>query len=627
MTIGNFRILGAKSVPSLLDKINRTDIVDDLVSGGTGAPLSAEKGKALKVLIDTEAGSRVSGDLAIIGTATAAFNTLGKAEAVVAANKTAADTAITDLQNTVNNTITTAITALESADTALGVRIDAEIADRQAAISNEAATRTAAIDSVSATIAQEVIDRQTAVSNLSASVTAADTVLQTNIDAEVAARTLAVATEVSAREAAVATVDSKIDAEVTARIAAVAGVQTALNAEVANRTTADGAHDLRLSALETGYAVGAKFKGAVANLAEFDAFVEAEMEAGWTYIVDSGSTGSTDVYVVLMDNSGEYQPVGWTTKSVKWMMDASDVTNAVSTERTQRQSADTQLQNNINTLDAKVDGNKTLADASIATLRGDMKVADAAEATARSNGDAALQVAIDAEVTNRQTAVAAVQANLDAETLARESAVSSEASSRISADTALQANLDAEIAARTAAVTAESDARIAGDAAQTTALNTEVAARQAADTAEADARTAADTALSGRLDVIEGDELVAGSVRNALLDAKKHADLYIPMPQLEGADGTLLVVGNTVSLTYAPHRGLNGVDMGEVVAYAPDGQSLMVSVSNVVGNVLTLSESTVNEYDGWQVKVRYWFINADQGGSGVGVAGEGGAGA
>lgn len=626
MAIGNFRVLGAKTVPNLLDKVNRLDIVDDLTSGGTGAPLSAEQGKVLKGVIDTETGSRVSGDLAIVGGASAGYNTLKKVEDVVVANKASAESGIADLRTEITGTINVAIANLQSEDVVINARIDTEVSDRETAVSNEETARISAVSTVSSALSQEIADRTGADASAKVAYEAADVILQNNIASEATARQLADSTEASARQADVATLNGKVNTEIAERIAAVSGVQAAVNTEVTNRTSADAAHDLRLSSLETGYATGTKFKGAIADLAAFDAMTEADMEAGWTYIVANGSTGSTDVYVILSDASGEYVPTGWTIKSVKWMMDASDVTNLVTIERTQRVAGDSQVQNNVNTLDAKVDSNKTLVDSAVATLRTDMENANAAASTGYINADAVIQASLDAEISNRQTAVAATDANLATEIAAREAAISAEAGARTVAIDAVQANLDAETTARSLAVTAESEARSNADAAGATALTNEITARQNADSSEQTARIAGDVALSGRLDVVEGDELVAGSVRKALFDAKKYADLWIPMPKLEGQDGSLLVVGDTVTTTYVPYRGLDGISMGEVILYAPDGQSMMVSVQNVVGNVLTLAVGLTGEYAGWSVKVQYWFVNADQGGSGVGVAGEGGAG-
>ena len=627
MPIGNLRILGPKSVPNLLDKINRVEIVDDVISGGSGAPLSAEQGKQLKLLGDSEAASRIAADLAIIDSASAGYNTLGKVETVINNLDAAYKAADTALDTKLTNDINTAVVSINSDIASANTRINTEILDRQTADSNETLLRQTADNNLQSALTAEETARIAADSAMDTAYKAADVILQNNIDANFTSVTNSLSTEETARIAADSTLDGKIGTEAAQRIADISNVTASLNAEVSNRTTADSALDLRLSAVETGMATGAKFKGGVAALSDFDAMTEADMEAGWMYVVDSGTGGSRDLYVVVADVNGDYVPATWSAKSLVWLMDYADVTNVVTIERTQRIAMDTQLQNNITTLDTKVDSNKSVLDSAIATLRTDMGSAVSAEETARINADASLQGNIDAEVSNRQTADNTLQSAITAEETARIAAVSAEAATRDAEDIAIKALLTAEETARIAAVSAEATARSNGDAVNAAAIAQEVTDRQAAVSAEETARVNADTTLSGRLDVIEGSELVAGSVKKALLDAKSYADLWIPMPQLEGQDGVLLVVGDTISTTYAPYRGLSGIAMGEVIIYFADGQSAMVSVASVAGNTLTLASSVAGEFDGLQAKVQYWFVNADQGGSGLGVAGQDGAGA
>jgi hypothetical protein len=155
------------------------------------------------------------------------------------------------------------------------------------------------------------------------------------------------------------------------------------------------------------------------------------------------------------------------------------------------------------------------------------------------NGDElAFASDLDAEVIRAQAAEAALQAEIDAEEAARIAAVSAEASARESADSVLQANIDAEAAARAAAVSAEAAARTSAIAAEASAreaadsalqanIDAEAAARAAAVSAEAASRASADSALSGRLDTLEGNAAVEGSVAKAEADAKAYADQKI----------------------------------------------------------------------------------------------------
>jgi hypothetical protein len=472
MPIGNLRILGPKSVPNLLEKINRVEIVDDLTSGGSGAPLSAEQGKQLKLSVDTEASNRVAGDLAIIDSASAGYNTLGKVEVVIKDLDSAYKAADAALDTKLTGDINSAVAGLTADIDAVEAKVDAEVLNREIAVSNEALLRSTEDSNLQGAITTEETARIAAISALDSAYKAADVILQNNIDTNFTSLTNSLSTEEASRIAADNTLDGKISTEKTERIADVGNLTSGLNAEISNRTSADSALDLRLSAVETGMATGAKFKGGVASLSDFDAMAEADMEAGWMYVVDSGTGGNRDLYVVVADTTGDYMPSTWSAKSLVWLMDYADVTNVVTIERTQRIAADTQLQNNINTLDAKVDSNKSVTDAAIATLRTDMENADSAEATARQNGDATLQAGLDAEVSNRETAIAAVSASVTAEETARIAAVSAEAATREAEDTAIKALVTAEETARIAADSAEATARQNGDAVNADAIAT-----------------------------------------------------------------------------------------------------------------------------------------------------------
>lgn len=621
------RQLGNKSVPKLLEKVNYTDIVTDF-SGGTGAPLAAEVGKTLYVQVNKETSDRINGDLAIIDGASAEFSTLSKIETVVKANKADVEQKITDAIALEDGKIATEATTRQAGDDALTTALNQEIADRGTAIGNEAQARQSADASLQSAISQEASDRSSAVSAEQLQRETADSALQANLDAEVLARKGADDTEKAAREAADTMLDGKIGQEKIERIADIQNVNSAIVAEQNSRVSADSVIDSRLSAIESGMATGAKLKGSVDTLADFDAFVESEQQEGWFYKVKNGTTGTSDVYMVANSYNGsyDYQPAGWTSKGFIWLMDFADVTNAVNTEKTARVAADTELDGKITLLGGVVASNKSVLESSISTLRTDME-----------NADSVLDQKIYTEINDRTTAVTneanariadveTLTTNLDKEVSDRQAAITLEASTRLSADTTLQGNIDAEAAARQAAVSNEATARQNADATLQSNLDAEVTARQEADSTEASTRLAADNALSARLDVVEGSDTVDGSIKKALLDAKKYVDNYVPVPMLEGIDGTLLVVGDTVTLKYAPHRGLNGVAMGECIVYLENGDSVMVTVLNVVGNVMTLATSQTGEYAGCSVKVQYSFINADQNGAGMGVAGEGGAG-
>lgn len=667
----NFRQLGNKTVPKLLEKINYTDIVNTF-AGGTGVPASAEIVKSLYMQTNTETQDRINGDLAIIDNASINYSTLFKIETVIKALKASSTQELQDAVASLQSNIDNETTARTLADTALLNAINQEISDRtsaisaeetariaadaaeklarETAISAEASARTTADNSIISSVAQEVSDRQAAVSNEALARETADNALQANIDAEQLAREGAITSEAEARIASDLVNSNAITQEKIERQADIAQTNSALTVESNARIAADSAHDLRMSALESGMATGAQLKGTVDTLADFDAFVEADQKEGWFYKVKTGTTGTSDIYMVATayNNAYDYKPSTWTTKGLIWLMDFADVSNAVSIEKSERVLADNELQGKITLLDGKVDSNKSVTDSAITLLRNDMN-----------NADNVLDTKISTEATDRATAVTneanariaaddALNTSLSNEISARETAVSNEASTRAAADTVLQENITAEQVARQTAITNEINARTTAvsdeAAARIAADNTEKSARETADTLlqsnidaeaaarvtavsnEAAAREAADTEINGKLAVIQGNNLTEGSIAKALLDAKVYADNYIPVPMLEGTDMTLLVVGDTVTLTYAPHRGLNGIALGECIVYLENGDSVMVTIVNVVGNVVTLATTLPGEYAGCPVKIQYWFINADQNGAGMGLSGEGGAG-
>jgi hypothetical protein len=622
-----FRQMGNKSVPALLAKIDSSSIVNTF-DGGTGAPASAEIAKTLFTQVNTETSNRINGDLAIIGSASADYATLAKIEAVILANEIATAQAIVDAAGAAAGDLDSEIAARIAADTALSNTLTQEIADRTSADTAETSARVSADNGITSTIAQEVSDRAAAITAEASTRSTADIALQDNINAEILARAGAVTAEKDAREASDLVLDGKITTEATARIADVSNVNAAIVLETSSRVAADAAHDTRMSALESGMATGAQLKGTVATLADLDAFVEAEQTEGWFYKVTTGTNGSSDIYMVASSYNGayDYTPVGWTTKGFIWLMDYADVTNTVTVEKNERILADTELNGKITLLDGVVASNKTVIEATVATLRTDM-----------TNGDSVLNSKVDTEIADRTTAVtneanirsaadSVLTTSISDEVTARQGAITLEATTRSEADAVLQTAITNEVTARSTAVTNEASARVAADGILQDNVDAEIAARVLAVSNEVTARGDADTVLGNRLSVVEGTELVDGSVKKALLDAKKYADLYIPVPMLEGVDGSLLVVGDTVTVTYAPHRGLNGIAMGECIVYLANGDSVMVTVLNVVGNVITLATSVADEYAGLAVKIQYTFINADQNGAGMGVAGESGAG-
>ena len=147
-----------------------------------------------------------------------------------------------------------------------------------------------------------------------------------------------------------------------------------------------------------------------------------------------------------------------------------------------------------------------------------------------------------------QESASNVAADLATEISARQSAVSSEASSRVSADNALGIRVDNEISARQSAMSSEQSAResadsglsgrlnivegsdsVAGSVAK--ALKDAKAYSDSAMASEVSTRGSADSAMQGRLNIIEGAESQSGSTRKALKDAKDYTDAQMDIEQ------------------------------------------------------------------------------------------------
>jgi len=564
-----YRKLGNKSVPKLLDKVDRIDIVDDKTAGGTGVPASAESVKSVYQDVQAEISARVQQGIDLKGGASVGYNTLKKIEDIVVANKSELEGDIAGINAVATDAIAAEASARASADSILQGNISQEVSERATAISNEASSR------------------QTA-----------DGVLQANIDAEVSARTSAINNEVSARQVAVAGVQSNLDAEVAERTASVDTLTTSISNEVTARQNADSSLDARISNVESGMVAGVILKGEVNTLDDFNSMVEADVVEGWAYKVKSGTTGTNDVYVCIdgaTPSDNTFVPTGWVSKSFLWLMDYADVSSAVQVEKSRALAKEAELQANIDLNTSTIATNKTLAENARTALQTNLEAADLA-----------ITNALNQEIADRQTAV------------------SNEASLRTSADNAIQASLDDEISNRISAVSNEASARQSADDILTTAIATEATNRASAILAEETARISADNALDARLDIVESDELTAGSIAYALRMAKTYANLWIPVPFSEGIQTPLIIANDSVTLAYNPYGGIKGImPRQEIVVYLANGETAIYNISTVTGNIATIGVETAGELDGLQATISYFYTEGDNLGSGAGEAGSG----
>jgi len=250
----------------------------------------------------------------------------------------------------------------------------------------------------------------------------------------------------------------------------------------------------------------------------------------------------------------------------------------ISTEAAARASADTALQSNIDVEKNRVDAILSAADADKdsfaeivtlinsvdtdnddalagaisnastdrAAIRSEFAAADASEASARAAADTTLQANIDAEASTARaaeganaTAISSEASTARAAESANASAISSEASTARAAEGANATAIGDEETARIAAVSAEASSRASADttlqgnidtlsgtvSSNKSALESADSTLQANIDAEASARASADTTLQSnidtekaRLDVLEGDSSVSGSVAKAIAD-------------------------------------------------------------------------------------------------------------
>lgn len=699
-----FRKVANKVAPLFLTKVAYTDIVDDATSGGTGVPLSAEQGKVLntnlnteianrgQALIDLKDGVAVDGntlnklnvkiDTEVTNRIAAISDTEDYADAAVLVEKTRAEAQETYLAGLIatstadgNTVVLAEETRAIAEETRIEGRLDQEIADTNAdilavntKINTDVAAEKLRAETAEAANAAAISDETAArIAGDNAEIAARDAAILVETNRAVAAEGVnatAIATETTNRENADTAINSSItilDGKVDANKSA---IDTALSNEVATRLADDTALSSRLSAVEGTLVAGVSWKGSVADLPALDALVEGDIIAGQAYYVSA----EKDVYVVLPDAGGDYQPAGYTTKSFLKIADFAELSGLVNAEKTRAMAAEAA---------------NTSAISSEATTRGSeitrVEGLVTAESTARSNDITAVNTAISTETTNRtnadtaittayQTADATLQSNIDTEEAARIAADAAIDAAYKAADTAITtaytaadatltsnlatevtnriADVDAEETRATAAegvlagrldivegdnttegsikkaVLVETNRATAAEQANTNLINTEIANRIADVDAEESRATAAETALDARLDVIEGDTTVEGSVKKAEMDATNYAIASIVRPKLEGKAGDLIVNGDTVTVSKNIFDGENGIVFGEVICYHA-GEAVACNVATVTNNVITLQVSETGEFNGDACKVHYFYDLASNNGVGEYGVGEG----
>ena len=215
---------------NLNSEITRATAAEGVIAAGLAQEL-LDRAAA----VSAESALRVSGDSALDGKITTEKN---RVDAILSAAGANADSfaEIVTLINSVDSTNDTAFagyvtsnnaalasetSARQSADTALGIRIDG--------VETSATALTTRVTAAEADINSEEIARA-----------AGDTTLQSNIDAEA-----------STRASAITSVQSSVTSEASSRAAADTSLQSNITAEATSRASADDALDARLDSLES----------------------------------------------------------------------------------------------------------------------------------------------------------------------------------------------------------------------------------------------------------------------------------------------------------------------------------------------------------------------------------------
>lgn len=375
------------------------------------------------------------------------------------------------------------------------------------------------------TIANELASIQSNIGNLGSSSStdlsseesarmAADNALDARLDVIEGADTVAGSVAKSLKDAK-AYADAQVSSEQSARMAAD-------STEAGTRATADSALSGRLDIVEGGEGVAGSVSKALKDAKDYtDAEVSAEESARMAAV---SAEESARMAAVSAEQTARQSADSTLQSNIN--AEASSRAAAVSAEESARTAADDALDGRLDVIEgadtvagsvAKAEkDSKAYADTKDALLQGQIDQLDGYTLDLRNDLDTEVsdrQSAVSAEQTARQAADSTLQSGLDAEQSARIAADSTEQTARMAA-------VSAEQTARQAADTAEQSARQAADAA-------EQSARVAAIVAEESARMAADSALDARLDIVEGNDSVSGSIAKSLKDSKDYTDTAV----------------------------------------------------------------------------------------------------
>lgn len=311
MGVTNYRKYGNKVVPKLLEKVDITAIVDDVTTGGTNLPLSAEQGKFLNQKVDSESTTRVQQFVDIKDGVSSDFNTLKKIETKVKAEEQARISA--------NN--------YEAEQRAINIKA----ADDRAKLAEEA---------INATIVNNKQLTDASISGLRTDMGNADNGIYTVIGQN---DTRAINAE--------NVLNTKVDTEIDTRSTQYASLSARISSETENRTNQDVAIGQRIGLLEMALANGTTWKQSFPTVDGINTLNENEILAGWAYYV----SGDKDVYLVIDGVDGDYKPESWGTKSFMIFQGFHDISQLVQGEKIRAMAEAAEIRKNIETLATGVD--------------------------------------------------------------------------------------------------------------------------------------------------------------------------------------------------------------------------------------------------------------------------------
>jgi hypothetical protein len=550
MGINKIRNYGNRAIPTLKDKVQFTDIVNDVTTGGTGMPLSAEMGKKLATDLANTTGDSSQAITDLKGDVTAANDTLGKIETnlnaeianrvqaitdevtdrdaailveetrakateLVNANDIATET--TSRQNDVANLtskINTDIAAektraegieaghkgrldtLESADTVSGSVAYAVLGEKTRSVAEEAR--------IEAKGDQEKLDRIAADTAVEAYADAAVLAEKTRAEGIEAANTTAITNEVTTRSNEITRVDTDISTLSGVVATNNTTITDALAAEAATRLSDDTTLSDRMAAVEGTLVGGVSWKGSVADLAGIDNLVEADLVAGQAYYVSA----EKDVYVVLPDQGGDYVPSTFSNKSFLKIADFAELTGLVTAEKNRALAAESANNSAIIT-EATTRGTEITRVEGLLTTEATR--AGAAEVV---NANAISQ--LDADYKSADTAMTAAYIAAD---LVVDNRVTTEVAT-------LNSTITSNDSAINTALTNEINRATTVETANTGAIATLNADNQTAGSVDSKVKVETTRALSvedghnTRITIIEGDDQTVGSIKEAVLVEK-----------------------------------------------------------------------------------------------------------